>query len=64
MSYDGDEGTVEDRERLVDSLVERGYVTKGQQDRRTNFYHVSEKGLDAIRERRRWENAHVDVSAG
>ena len=26
MSYDGDDGTVEDRERLVDSLVERGYV--------------------------------------
>jgi DNA-binding PadR family transcriptional regulator len=45
----------------LDTLVERGYVTKGQQDRRTNFYHVSEKGLDAIRERRRWENAHVDV---
>jgi DNA-binding PadR family transcriptional regulator len=43
----------------LDTLVERGYVSKGQQDRRTNFYEISEKGVESIRRRREWENGRV-----
>ncbi|ELZ80468.1 PadR family transcriptional regulator [Haloferax larsenii] len=46
----------------LDALVEQGYVNKGQHDRRTNFYEISESGKTAIRERRDWENQHVDLS--
>ncbi|ELZ84754.1 DNA binding domain-containing protein [Haloferax elongans ATCC BAA-1513] len=46
----------------LDALVEQGYVNKGQHDRRTNFYEISESGKTAIRDRRDWENQHVDVS--
>ncbi|ELZ97951.1 DNA binding domain-containing protein [Haloferax mucosum ATCC BAA-1512] len=44
----------------LDALVEQGYVNKGQHDRRTNFYEMSEKGRESIIERREWENQHVD----
>lgn len=40
----------------LDTLVERGYVTKGQHDRRTNYYQLSEEGRKALEERREWEN--------
>ena len=46
----------------LDALVEQGYVNKGQHDRRTNFYEISESGKTAIRDRRDWENQHVDIS--
>ena len=43
----------------LDTLVERGLVVKGQHDRRTNYYQISQEGLDAIRDRREWENQFV-----
>ena len=36
----------------LDALVEDGLVDKGQQDRRTNYYTISETGQEAIRARR------------
>ncbi|ELZ31785.1 transcriptional regulator, PadR family protein [Halogeometricum pallidum JCM 14848] len=45
----------------LDALVEDGLVDKGQQDRRTNYYTISETGEEAIRERRRWENQYVSL---
>ena len=45
----------------LDTLVERGLVDKGQHDRRTNFYEISESGWQAIRDRRRWEDQHVSI---
>ena len=47
----------------LDTLVERGLVDKGQHDRRTNYYEISEAGWQAIRERRRWEDQHVSIDA-
>lgn len=44
----------------LDTLVERGYVNKGQHDRRTNYYEISEAGLQALRERRSWESQFLD----
>ncbi|MDS0300442.1 PadR family transcriptional regulator [Halogeometricum sp. S1BR25-6] len=46
----------------LDALVEDGLVDKGQQDRRTNYYTISETGEEAIRERRRWENQYVSLN--
>ncbi|KAB1185045.1 MULTISPECIES: PadR family transcriptional regulator [Haloferax] len=43
----------------LDALVEQGYVNKGQHDRRTNFYEMSEKGRESILARREWEDQHV-----
>ena len=45
----------------LDTLVERGLVDKGQHDRRTNFYQISEAGKEAIVERRRWEDRYVSL---
>lgn len=47
----------------LDALVEEGLVEKGQVDRRTNYYRVTEAGREALRERREWENQVTDVLA-
>jgi DNA-binding PadR family transcriptional regulator len=44
----------------LDTLVEQDYVEKGQLDRRTNYYEITEKGEELLRERREWENERVD----
>lgn len=44
----------------LDTLVEKSYLEKGMIDRRTNFYTLSEKGVKALRDRRRWENGYVN----
>ena len=38
----------------LDTLVERGLLEKGQHDRRTNYYEVSEKGNLTIQEYLGW----------
>ncbi len=43
----------------LDTLVENGYLSQGQLDRRTNFYEVTPRGVEAIRKRRRWENRYL-----
>jgi DNA-binding PadR family transcriptional regulator len=45
----------------LDALVEEGLVDKGQQDRRTNYYTISEEGQQAIHDRREWENQYVSL---
>lgn len=45
----------------LDTLVERGLVNKGQHDRRTNFYEISDAGWQSIRERRTWEDQYVSL---
>jgi DNA-binding PadR family transcriptional regulator len=47
----------------LDTLVERGYVDKGQHDRRTNYYEISESGLEALAARRDWEDTFVSLDA-
>ena len=47
----------------LDSLVEDGYLSQGQQDRRTNYYELTSTGRTAIRQRRSWENQYVDVDS-
>lgn len=44
----------------LDTLVDRGFVSKGQHDRRTNYYEISEAGVQALRQRRTWESQFLD----
>lgn len=44
----------------LDTLVNKELVEKGQLDRRTNFYEITEAGMQAITERREWENQYVE----
>jgi len=45
----------------LDTLVEKGYVEKGELDRRTNYYQVTESGFEALQARRSWEDRYVDL---
>jgi DNA-binding PadR family transcriptional regulator len=47
----------------LDTLVEENLVTKGQQDRRTNFYSVTDDGLEVARKRREWELEYTEPDA-
>ena len=44
----------------LDSLVDKGYVEKGQIDRRTNYYQLTEQGREALQERREWEDQEAE----
>ncbi len=45
----------------LDTLVAKGYLTKGESDRRTNYYRATGKARDALRSRRNWEDQYVDL---
>jgi len=45
----------------LDTLVNKGYVEKGQSDRRTNVYEITEKGTESLRSRREWEDQYVNL---
>ncbi|WP_114579563.1 PadR family transcriptional regulator [Saliphagus sp. LR7] len=45
----------------LDELVEAGFVEKGELDRRTNYYEITDAGLEAIERRREWEDQYVNL---
>ena len=45
----------------LDELVGKGLVEKGHQDKRTNFYRLTDRGRRELRARREWEEDHVSV---
>ncbi len=45
----------------LDTLVNEEVVEKGQLDRRTNYYAISDEGQQEIEERREWEEQFVDL---
>lgn len=45
----------------LDTLVDRGLVDKGQKDDRTNEYSLTSEGVHLLEDRRRWEDASVDL---
>ena len=45
----------------LDELVEKGLVEKGQIDRRTNSYGITQRGRREIEARREWEDQYVAV---
>lgn len=44
----------------LDTLVNKELVEKGQLDRRTNYYAISDRGLEVIERRREWERQYID----
>lgn len=46
----------------LDELVDKALVEKGELDKRTNFYTLTQRGRREITARREWENQYVDVS--
>ncbi|ELY57053.1 PadR family transcriptional regulator [Natronolimnohabitans innermongolicus] len=44
----------------LDTLVNKELVEKGQLDRRTNYYAISDTGVEAIEQRREWEQQYID----
>ncbi|MWV40988.1 PadR family transcriptional regulator [Natrialba sp. INN-245] len=45
----------------LDTLVNKEFTEKGQLDRRTNYYAITDAGEDVIQERLEWENQYVDM---
>ena len=45
----------------LDTLVNKEHVEKGELDRRTNYYSLTDKGDEAIQQRREWESQYVDL---
>ncbi len=43
----------------LDTLVNKGFVEKGQLDRRTNYYDITEAGVEELEKRREWEAAKM-----
>lgn len=44
----------------LDTLVNKDFVEKGQLDRRTNYYEISDRGQQTIEQRREWEQQYLD----
>ncbi len=44
----------------LDTLVNKELVEKGELDRRTNYYEISDDGFEQIEERREWESKYID----
>ena len=45
----------------LDTLVEKGLVEKGEHDRRTNAYRLTQQGREAITDRRDWEDQYLQA---
>lgn len=44
----------------LDTLVDEGFVEKGQIDERTNSYSVTDEGRALLADRYEWENQYVE----
>lgn len=43
----------------LDSLVQKGLVSKGEQDKRTNYYTLTRRGRRELQARREWETRYL-----
>jgi len=44
----------------LDTIVNKEFVEKGQLDRRTNYYAITDEGEQAIEDRYEWESQYID----
>jgi PadR family transcriptional regulator PadR len=44
----------------LDTLVDKGLISKGQKDRRTNVYKITERGERELDARRDWEAQYIE----
>ncbi|GAA0458860.1 PadR family transcriptional regulator [Halococcus morrhuae DSM 1307] len=47
----------------LDTLVEKGLLEKGELDKRTNYYRLTQRGRREIEARREWEDQYVAADA-
>lgn len=47
----------------LDTLVDKGLVKKGQHDKRTNAYELTERGRREIQARREWEDQYHTIES-
>ena len=47
----------------LDTLIDKGLLEKGEIDRRTNYYKVTQRGRREIEARRQWEDQYVAIEA-
>ncbi|ERH09331.1 MAG: transcriptional regulator PadR-like family [halophilic archaeon J07HX64] len=45
----------------LDTLVDEGFIDKGEIDKRTNSYTLTEEGHEVLRQRHQWENQYIEV---
>jgi len=45
----------------LDKLVDRGYISKGEKDRRTNEYRLTPRGWEAVWRRLNWEEDRMGL---
>jgi len=45
----------------LDTIVNKELVEKGELDRRTNYYDITDNGEEVIEERREWEQQYVEL---
>ncbi|MBX0298112.1 PadR family transcriptional regulator [Haloarcula nitratireducens] len=43
----------------LDTLVNKGLIEKGTQDRRTNIYTLTQRGRDEVEDHREWKHKYV-----
>lgn len=48
----------------LDELVNKGLLEKGELDKRTNLYTVTERGLEELKTRRAWEADYTESTDG
>ena len=46
----------------LDTLVEMGLVEKGEKDKRTNYYTVTDRGWREIEDRIEWQLDHAEAA--
>jgi DNA-binding PadR family transcriptional regulator len=44
----------------LDDLAAKGLVNKGQHNRRTNAYHLTQRGMREIEDRKEWESQYFE----
>ncbi|ELY99975.1 hypothetical protein C480_19519 [Natrialba aegyptia DSM 13077] len=44
----------------LDDLVDKGLLKKGERDKRTNMYTVTQRGRREIEARREWESQYIE----
>jgi len=44
----------------LDALAEKGLIEKGEIDKRTNSYTLSQQGRQVLEDRAEWEHSYID----
>ncbi|RBI60843.1 PadR family transcriptional regulator [halophilic archaeon] len=47
----------------LDALVDKGLIEKGQVDRRTNCYNLTQRGRQEVEVRKDWEQQYLEQEA-